>query len=187
MVAVVLALTGFSRGGHSRGHGSDGGGGGSGCSSPHQDHDTSSGSGGVAKDDGSGYGSDYDSGYGSGYGGYRGSYHDYDDTDDDTSGSGSSGTYDSTLEDATTELLSCATPKKPYATVRVTNPNDTAGTFEVTITFTGAGGSVISSVVKKASVPANDSATVRIEPDLPAERVRRLNHCDLEPTAPATQ
>ncbi|GGV69266.1 hypothetical protein GCM10010512_42310 [Streptomyces thermoviolaceus subsp. thermoviolaceus] len=192
MVAVVLALTGFSRGGHGRGHGSDGEGGGSGCSSSRQNHDSSSGSGGVSKDDGSdydsGYGSGYSSGYGSGYGGgYRGSYHHgHDDTDDDTSGSGGSGTGYSTLESATTELLSCATSKKRYAMVKVTNPNDVYGTFEVTIRFTGAGGMLIDSVVKEASVPAGDSVTVRIEPDLSADGARRLKHCDLNPTAPAT-
>ncbi|MGW0814241.1 hypothetical protein ACWD00_13485 [Streptomyces viridiviolaceus] len=93
---VVLTPTGFSTG---RGHGSGDGEGGGGCSSSSQDHDSSSSTGGGSYGD-----------------------HDYDD-DDHGSGGGDGGNSTPSLQDATVELVSCATQEKPYAIVEVTNPN----------------------------------------------------------------
>ncbi|GGM02677.1 hypothetical protein GCM10010129_52550 [Streptomyces fumigatiscleroticus] len=163
---VVLALTGFSTGRH--GHG---GGGGGGCSSSSQDHDTSSTSGGTS---GSGsYGKDYDD--------------DYDDYDDDSYGStGGSGSGTPALQDATAELVSCATAQQPYATVEVTNPNDVDGVFTVTVTFEDARGDEIVSRQEEADVPADDTATVRVQVGGTDERAATVAHCDLDPTAEAS-
>ncbi|MFF4547341.1 hypothetical protein ACFY1J_24445 [Streptomyces sp. NPDC001406] len=180
---VVLALTGFTSGrGHGHGHGyhHSGSGGGGGCSSSSQDHDDTSSStsgGGTYKDD-----DDYGT---SGGGSYRDSdpYDDNDNSDDDY-GSGS-GTTAPALDDATAKLLSCATPKKPYATVEVTNPNADEGTFAVTITFRDARDAEIISRVEEVGVPANDKATAQVDIRGYDDRAARVDHCDLEAAAPA--
>ncbi|WP_112470076.1 hypothetical protein [Streptomyces triticisoli] len=178
--AVVLCLTGFTTGrGH--GHGGGGGGGGGGCSSSSQDHDSSSSSsssgGGAYKDD------DQDDSYGG-----SGSYRDrYDDTDDDHgSGSGSgSGTSEPDQENVLVRLLSCATKKKPYATVEVTSLNATTeGRFAVTVSFRDARGVEIVSAVEEADVPANGKTTVRV-PVPGRDHIARVDHCDLDPEAPS--
>ncbi|MFF4564059.1 hypothetical protein [Streptomyces sp. NPDC001435] len=180
---VVLALTGFTSGrGHGHGHGYHHSGSGGGCSSSSQDHDDTSSStsgGGTYKDD-----DDYGS---SGGGSYRDSdpYDDNDNSDDDYgSGSGTSTTAPS-LDDATAKLLSCATPKKPYATVEVTNPNADEGTFAVTITFRDARDAEIISRVEEVDVPANDKATAQVDIRGYDDRAARVDHCDLEAAAPA--
>ncbi len=181
LAIVVLALTGFSRGhGHSHSRHSRGGGGGGGCSSSHQDHDSSSST--------SGGGSSYDDSYG--------------DTDDDdsyggsstTSGSTSGGYYNrrrthrptatpsggssgTTLREGTAKLISCATEKRPYATVEITNPNNRKATFQAWVTFYNAvDTSVAGSQSPEVSVPAKGKATVRVpltETLLPA-----VDHCE---------
>ncbi|MFE7232165.1 hypothetical protein ACFY3J_11570 [Streptomyces sp. NPDC001231] len=178
---VVLALTGFSQG-HGHGRSRHSGGGGGGCSNSHQDHDSSTSSG--------SYG-------GSSSGSYGGSYGD---SDDDGGTSGTGGTYNrrpgyrSTptspsgtgrsrgLRDATVRLISCATRKKPYATVEVTNPNDSRADFQAWVTFYNTGGTQL---LKNSSpvvpVPAKGKATTEVplgEPFLSS-----ADHCEADPTA----
>lgn len=181
LATVVLALTGFSRG-HGHSHSRHSGGGGGGCSSSHQDHDSSTSS-------TSGGGSSYDDSYG--------------DTNDDdaygsstTSGSGSTsgGSYNrrpthhptstpsgggsaTTLRQGTAKLISCATEKRPYATVEITNPNNRRATFQAWVTFYNAVGNTVAGVQSpELSVPAKGKATVRVpvtETLLPA-----IDHCE---------
>lgn len=154
---VVLTLTGFSTG--RGGSGGDGGGGG-GCSSSGQNHDSSSGSGG-------------------------GSHRDYDD-DDDTSGSGGSGNASSPSQDATVELVTCATQKTPYATAEVTNPNAADGVFTVTVTFEDTTGAEVATRSQDVAVPANGTATVQVDVGDGAD-VPRVAECDPDPYAPAVR
>ncbi|MET9013592.1 hypothetical protein ABZX74_22115 [Streptomyces olivaceoviridis] len=163
---VVLALTGFS----SRGHGHGGGhGGGGGCSSSSQDHDSSS-----STSSGGGYGS--------------GTHRDYDDYDDDsygdgTSGSSSGGSTPSGHQDGTARLVSCATVKKPYATIEVTNPNATKSSFDVHITFEDADDMTVNGTIKEVDVPAHGTKTVRVPVDNAKESAPEVDHCDLDPVA----
>ncbi|MGA5039334.1 hypothetical protein ACPCA8_20025 [Streptomyces capoamus] len=170
---VVLALTGFRSRGH--GHGHSGGHGGGGCSSSSQDHDTS-----TSTSSGGGYGS--------------GTHHDYDDDDDDYYGdgdgdygddtsTGSSPTSPSGHEDGRARLVSCATAKKPYATVEVTNPNAGESGFDVHIVFEDADGMTVNGTIKKVTVPAHGTRTVRIPVDNAEESARRVDHCDLDEVA----
>ncbi|MDQ0581696.1 hypothetical protein [Streptomyces rishiriensis] len=164
-VFVVLALTGFST---SRGHGSSHGGGGGGCSSSSQNHDSSSSSGSTSS------------------GSSGSTYHDYDDDDDytdDTSGGGSSNTS-TVLQDATVELIDCATPSEPYATVEVSNPNSTGGYFTVTVDFLDAGSGRVEEQSEEAYVSGNGTAKVQLDLSAPAV-VAKVDHCDPEPYAPA--
>ncbi|KAF2779448.1 LEA type 2 family protein [Streptomyces sp. OM5714] len=140
---VVLSLTGFSTGRHGHGHGGDGGGG---CSSSSQDHDGSSSTsgGGAYKDD--------DDTYGSGGSGY----HD-DDTDDGGSGGG-----DTHAMSATLELIACATETEPYATVEVTNPNDSEYTFPVTVRFIDVSDRELAEGHEEVTVPARGVTEVHI-------------------------
>ncbi|MES9522792.1 hypothetical protein [Streptomyces capoamus] len=174
---VVLALTGF----RSRGHGHSGGHGGGGCSSSSQDHDTS-----TSTSSGGGYGS--------------GTHHDYDDDDDDYYGDGdgdygddtstgssptspTSPTSPSAHEDGRARLVSCATAKKPYATVEVTNPNAGESGFDVHIVFEDADGMTVNGTIKKVTVPAHGTRTVRIPVDNAEESAPRVDHCDLDEVA----
>ncbi|MFF4828007.1 hypothetical protein ACFY20_34480 [Streptomyces sp. NPDC001312] len=177
---VVLALTGFSQG-HEHGRSRHGGGGGGGCSNSHQDHDSSTSSG--------SYG-------GSSSGSYGGSYGD---SDDD---GGTSGTYNrrrpghrSTptspsgtgrsrgLRDATVRLIGCATQKRPYATVEVTNPNDSKADFQAWVTFYDTEGTqLLKNSSPVVAVPAKGKATTEVplgEPFLSS-----ADHCEPDPTAP---
>ncbi|MFE9178569.1 LEA type 2 family protein [Streptomyces sp. NPDC007126] len=157
---VVLSLTGFSTGRHGHGHGGDGGGG---CSSSSQDHDSSSstsGGGDAYKDD--------DDTYGSGY-------HDY---DDDTYGDGTGGGGDTDAMSATLELISCATETEPYATVEVSNPNDSEYTFPVTVRFIDVYGTELTAGHEEATVPAGGVTEVRI----PFDGYEPPYECQLEET-----
>ncbi|MGM9345221.1 hypothetical protein [Streptomyces salinarius] len=159
---VVLSLTGFSTGRHGHGHGGDGGGG---CSSSSQDHDSSSstsGGGDAYKDD--------DDTYGSGGSGY----HDY---DDDTYGDGTGG-GDTHAMSATLELIACATETEPYATVEVTNPNDSEYTFPVTVRFIDVYGTELTAGHEEATVPAGGVTEVRI----PFDGYEPPYECQLEET-----
>ncbi|MFD8520404.1 hypothetical protein ACFV2D_10350 [Streptomyces capillispiralis] len=154
---VVLTLTGFSTGRGGGSGGGDGSGGGGGCSSSSQNHD-SSGSG--------------------------GSHNDYDDDDYDDTGSGDAGADTSPADqDATVELVDCASPTAPYATVEVTNPNATTGSFTVTVTFRDASGAEVTAPVKDVLVPGGDTVTVRVEIG-DATAASRVADCDPEPYAP---
>ncbi|MEU9650411.1 hypothetical protein AB0E00_16025 [Streptomyces sp. NPDC048110] len=160
---VVLSLTGFSTGRHGHGHGGDGGGG---CSSSNQDHDSSSstsGGGDAYKDD--------DDTYGSGGSGY----HDY---DDDTYGDGTGGGGDTHAMSATLELIACATETEPYATVEVTNPNDSEYTFPVTVRFIDVYGTELTAGHEEATVPAGGVTEVRI----PFDGYEPPYECQLEET-----
>ncbi|MFG2128777.1 hypothetical protein ACGFNV_13410 [Streptomyces sp. NPDC048751] len=155
---VVLSLTGFST---SRGHGhgsSHGSGGGGGCSSSSQDHDSSSST--------------------SGGSGSRYHDNDYDDDDDyGTSGSGGSGdTSTPVLENAATDLISCATEKAPYATVSVTNPNSAAGIFAFHVAFLDERGDEVTRRRAEAYVPSNSSTKVTVRVD-DTRLVPRIDHC----------
>lgn len=180
---VVLSLTGFTSGrGHGHGSHHSGSGGGGGCSSSSQDHDDTSSStsgGGAYKDDGD-YGSS-----GGGSGSYRDSDPYDDDSDDDYGSGGSTSTTAPALDDATVKLLSCATPKKPYATVEVTNPNADEGTFAVTISFRDSRNAEVISRVEEVDVPANGKETAQVDVGYDDARAARVDHCDLEAAAPA--
>lgn len=162
---VVLTLTGFSTG---RGRGGGDGGGGGGCSSSSQDHDSSRKSGG-------------------------GSHRDYDDDDyddnnygngSDTGGSSSGGSPSSSLRDATVELLSCASKKAPYATVRVTNPNSVDGVFSVVVDFEDRAGRAVASSAQQVAVAADDTATARVKVGGDRRRAARVSVCDPDLYAP---
>ncbi|MFJ9867411.1 hypothetical protein [Streptomyces sp. NPDC101165] len=153
LMFVVLALTGFSSG-HSRSRG-------------HHYKSGHSSSGGGCSSSHQDHDDEDDT-----------SYNGSDDTSDDTSDSGSSG-Y---LEDATVKLVSCATRKKPYATVEVTNPNDSSATFSVTVYYKDRRSKFIDYDDLDVTVPANGRQTARI----PFNKAyfARLDHC--EPQANAT-
>ncbi|MEU7471827.1 hypothetical protein AB0A94_25450 [Streptomyces sp. NPDC044984] len=157
---VVLTLTGFSTG-RGGGSGSGDGGGGGGCSSSDQNHDSSSSSGG-------------------------GSHRDYDDDDDDTSGGGGSGNASASVQDATVELVTCASEASPYATVEVTNPNATDGVFTVTVIFEDTAGAEVATRVQDVDVPANDTATVQVDVGDGADATR-VAECDPGLYAPAAR
>ncbi|MFI9822892.1 hypothetical protein ACIHFC_20800 [Streptomyces sp. NPDC052013] len=163
---VVLTLTGFSTGRHG-GSSGDGGGGG-GCSSSSQNHDSSTSGGGSHRDD-----DDYDSDY------------DYDQNGSGGSGSGSGSS--SSLQDATVELVSCASKTVPHATVEVTNPNAVAGTFTVSVRFQDSKGSLISSRTEQVEVPGADTTTVQVDVGVAAKSAALVARCDLTPVAPAAR
>ncbi|MEV6758624.1 hypothetical protein [Streptomyces sp. NPDC051214] len=190
LVLSALALTGFSTGrGHGGGSRHSGGGGGGGCSSSSQDHDSSSssssGSSGssASTTSGSGYDDDDDaygsSGAGSSTGG--GSYNRPPTHDSTTSGSSSS-SGGSQLENAKVKLVTCATEKDPYATVKVTNGNAKKGRFWVSVTFVDADGITVIEESEEVKVPGKGKTTARIEiggEGLAASVAR----CDVDPQA----
>ncbi|WP_030165177.1 hypothetical protein [Streptomyces sp. NRRL S-813] len=179
LAIVVLALTGFSRGhGHGHSHHSSGGGGG-GCSSSHQDHDSSSSStsGGGSYDDSSGDSDDDSYGSSSTSGGSYNRRRTYDPTP--TPSGGSSGT---TLTAGTAKLISCATEKRPYATVEITNPNNRKATFQAWVTFYDADGAfLVSDTSPEVSVPAKGKATTRVPLD--KSFVPAVDHCEADEEA----
>ncbi|MFF5417536.1 hypothetical protein [Streptomyces misionensis] len=166
---VVLSLTGFSRGGHytghNYGHGHHSGGGGGGCSSSRQDHD--------------------------------GDKSDYDDDDEEDFGDGDDGSGSGTGADATptpdastnavlgygmVELVSCATAKKPYATVEVTNPTDHEDTFTARVNFVADDDLTISFGSTDVPVPARGTKTVEVPFGEDAD-LHALDHCEAQPDA----
>ncbi|MBD9735903.1 hypothetical protein IGX29_29705, partial [Streptomyces sp. H28] len=155
---VVLTLTGFSTGRH---RGGDGGGGG-GCSSSSQNHDSSPKSGGYRDHDDDD--DDYDYDYGSGSSG------------SDSTGGDPTATATSTLTDATVELLSCASKSARHATVRVTNPNLSDGSFTVRVVFENRAGARITTARQQVDVPADDTVTVRVPVGGDAKRAARVAH-----------
>ncbi|MFI9602817.1 hypothetical protein ACIHCX_23715 [Streptomyces sp. NPDC052043] len=190
-VVVVLALTGFSRS-HGHGHGRHGSGGGGGCSNSNQNHDSSTSSGSYGGSSGSSYGGSYGGSAGDtetsdtsdtgGTGGTGGTYHrrpGYRSTPTPSS-SGTGKGRD--LRDATVRLISCATQKRPYATVEITNPNDSKAEFQAWVTFYDADGTLL---LKNSSptvpVPANGRATTEIK--LGASYLLSADRCETDPTA----
>jgi hypothetical protein len=162
LTLVVLTLTGFSTG---RGGGSKGGksrsgsssrhSSGGGCSSSKQDHDSSRGS-----------------------GTYR-TRHRSTPTASSTGGSG--GTV---LQDADVTLVNCATPAKPYSTVKVTNPNSGRTTFFVRVIFVDASDGWLGSDAQKVTVAARGTTKARVKVADTA-LVKRADHCEVEPLADA--
>jgi hypothetical protein len=169
LALTVLTLTGFSTGRHhsSSRHGSSGGGGG--CSSSSQDHDTSTSSG-SSSSGGSSSGSSGGSSYT-----HRPNYRSTP-TSTATSGSGSS------LQDGTAKLVSCATAKKQYATVEVSNPNSRKATFSVDVTFKDAQDNEVDFNYADVKVPANGKATVRVRV---LGTSTPIDHCEVDPRATA--
>lgn len=169
LTLVVLSLTGFSTGRHHSRHGGSGGGGG--CSSSHQDHDTStsSGSGGGSYDDDGGT-----TGSASGGTRHRRPTHRPTPTPSGTGGG-------TPLADGTARLISCATAQKPYATVRVTNPNGRRAGFDVQVTFMADSTSMLTSRHARVSVPAHGTNTVRVPFD--KNNLDLLDHCEADPKA----
>jgi hypothetical protein len=153
---VVLSLTGFTGHGHGH-HGIGKSHGSGGCSSSSQDHDSSTS--------------------------HRHTYYD-DDDDYGSTGSGGSGVSAtptaSSLQDATTRLVSCATAKEPYAIVEVTNPNGTSGTFSVDVTFKDANGGDVDTRLDQVDVPAGGTVAVR---EYVSGSAARVDHCDLDDLA----
>ncbi|MFI9806435.1 hypothetical protein ACIHEJ_19125 [Streptomyces sp. NPDC052301] len=173
LTLVVLSLTGFSTGRHHSRHG----GGGGGCSSSHQDHDTSSSSG-----SGGSYGGPDDDSYSGGAtstgGGTTGGTHRRRPTHRATSTPSGSGT---TPVDGTAKLVSCATARKPYATVQVSNPNTRTATFEAEVSYMADSETVLRTEYAKVSVPAKGVRTVRVPFD--KNNIDLLDHCETDPRA----
>jgi hypothetical protein len=161
LALVVLTLTGFSTGRHhSSRHRSGSSGGGGGCSSSSQDHDSSSSS----TSGGTSGGSSYT---------HRPTYR-------STPTSTASGSGSNSLLDGTAKLVSCATAKKPYATVEVTNPNDRKATFSVDVTFKDAQDNEVDFNYEDVKVPANGKATVRVSV---LGTSTPVDHCEVDPRA----
>ncbi|MEV6835366.1 hypothetical protein AB0N17_12740 [Streptomyces sp. NPDC051133] len=168
---VVLGLTGFSSGRHHSRHSGSGGGG---CSSSHQDHDSSSSS----TSGGSSYDDDSSGTSGSGGGGTyrrRPTYRSTPTSPSATSGNGALG-Y------GTVKLVSCATEKKPYATVEVTNPSDHKGRFTARVNFVDADDITISFGSTDVSVPAKGTRTVKVQFGEDYD-IGTLDHCEAQPDA----
>lgn len=153
---VLLTLTGFSTGRHhsSSRHRSSGGSGGGGCSSSSQDHDTSTSS-----------------------NNRRSNHHSNYRSTPTPSATGSGG---GSLLDGTAKLVSCATAKKPYATVEVTNPNGRKATFSVDVTFKDAQDNEVDFNYEDVKVPANGKATVRVRV---LGTSTPVDHCEVDPRA----
>ncbi|MGW3512375.1 hypothetical protein [Streptomyces sp. NPDC000994] len=174
---VVLALTGFSQG-HGHGRSRHGGGGGGGCSNSHQDHDSSTSSGPYGGSSSGSYGDSDDDGGTSGTGGTYNRRPGYRSTPTSPSGTGRS----RGLRDATVRLIGCATQKRPYATVEVTNPNDSKADFQAWVTFYDTEGTqLLKNSSPVVAVPAKGKATTEVplgEPFLSS-----ATHCEPDPTA----
>ncbi|SOD85810.1 hypothetical protein SAMN06272765_3244 [Streptomyces sp. Ag109_G2-15] len=176
LTLVVLSLTGFSTGRHHSRHGSGGGGG---CSSSHQDHDSSSstsGSGSYDDSDDDSYGSSGTSTSGGTSGGY------YTRRPTRRATSTPSGGSSKRLEDGTAKLISCATEKKPYATVEITNPNNREAEFQARVTFyDDEGTEILDNASYTVTVPAKGKATTRVT--VGERLLLKVDHCEAHPEA----
>ncbi|WP_371537658.1 hypothetical protein OG210_18060 [Streptomyces sp. NBC_00466] len=141
LVGVVLALTGFSRhSSHSHGHSSSGGG----CSSS-KSHSSSTTS-------HHHYYNDHTTGSSSG----------------STSGSGSS--TSSSAPSATGTVVTCAKKGATAATVRVSARSASGShSYEVTMSFLDAGGSVVDTGSAAVLVRGSSSATVKVPMSAPSD------------------
>ncbi len=123
-------------------------------------------------------------------GGCSSSSQDHDTSRHTTTTTGGSGSYPSSAaasaSPAMAVLMSCASVKQPYATVRVSNPNTTAGTFDVTVTFLDAKGGVVTTQVDRARVPASGTVTLREYVGGGDAQVSRVDHCEVRDLAPAS-
>jgi hypothetical protein len=184
---VVLTLTGFSTGRHGSRHSSGGSGGG--CSNSGQDHDSSSSSSTSGGSYGSGSDDDsYDDSYGSSSSSSTsgGSTYNRRPNYRSTPRSSSSGNDEDPL-DGKARLVSCATAKRPYATVEVTNPNDGKARFAVWVEFDNEKGELADSNNAKVTVPANGKKQVRVQVDTsgPVDDglLSVIDHCKVDPEA----
>lgn len=174
---LVLSLTGFSRG-HHRSHG--GGSGGGGCSSNRQDHDTSTSTSGGGSYGGSGDDSGDDSvpavvpGGGTGGSSYK-------PRPTRRATSTPSGGSSKPLENAETKLISCATRKRPYATVQVTNPNSRKATFSVDVSFRDDADAETDFGSEYVTVPAKGTTQVRVK--FREGDGTGIDHCRVNPEA----
>ncbi|MFF8592518.1 hypothetical protein ACF061_13915 [Streptomyces sp. NPDC015220] len=199
LAATVLALTGFSRG---HGHSShSGGGGGGGCSSSHQDHDGSSSSSGGNSTSGGGsytsatpeddpYGDDYADSSGTSSGTTSGGSYNRRPTHRSSPSPSGTGSSDD-LSSGEAKLVSCATEKAPYATVEVTNPNDSEARFTAYVEFQNAKDELVSYHSAEVTVPANGKARARVQLGDGASRVddliQLIDHCEADPRAPVDE
>ncbi|MEU3184479.1 hypothetical protein ABZ707_09745 [Streptomyces sp. NPDC006923] len=159
LVAVVMALTGFSssRGGRG-GSGGDGGG----CSSSEK----SNGSYGNSGHHGSGDDADDDD-----YGSSGGSYSDAP-TPTPTATSG-----------VRAEVITCVRPAKgkrravTYAAVRLEVAAGVPGAYEVEVTFMDAAGAIADSGATEVTLEAGETRTVRVAMDSP-QKVARVRTCE---------
>ncbi|MDX3851781.1 hypothetical protein [Streptomyces sp. AK02-01A] len=164
LVAVVLALTGFSssRGGKGSGSGGSSGDGG-GCSNAEKNNGSYANSG----HNGSGYDANDD--YGSSGGSSGGSYRD-DPTPTATSG-------------VRAEVITCVRPARgkrkavTYAAVRLEAGSGAAGAYEVEVTFMDAAGVIADSGDTEVTLESGETRTVRVAMDSPA-KVARVRACD---------
>ncbi|WP_133912092.1 hypothetical protein [Streptomyces sp. NBC_00582] len=100
-----------------------------------------------------------------------------------TSGGSSESTPPAELQDATTNLVSCATKKTPYATVSVGNPNAVDATFSFEVEFLNDQADVVYRKATTAYVSANSSTDVSVNVD-DTSLFSRFDHCRVEPYAP---
>ncbi|MHB9860969.1 hypothetical protein [Streptomyces sp. YIM S03343] len=159
---VVVSLTGFSTGRHHstrhRSGSHSSSGSGGGCSSSHQDHD--------------------------GYKSSGSTYKKRHSTPSSTTG----GSSTTALQDGTAVLVSCASKKRPYATVEVTNPNGKKAGFRFSVDFLDDNNDSVDYAVQTATVPAKSSTKVKVpfnkhdgvQADGPLSLV---DHCFVDPSA----
>lgn len=162
LAVVVLALTGFSKGGKGGSHGGSSGGsdgGGGGCSSSEKDNGSYSGS----------------------------RYNDSDDDDYSSSDGSSDGSYGESTPTATpgagAQVISCVRTGKgrqkavTYATVRVEAEPGATGTYEVDVTFMDAAGGVADYGDVDVTLTGGEAQTVRVPMNNP-EDVSRVRDCE---------
>ncbi|QIQ04276.1 hypothetical protein [Streptomyces liangshanensis] len=157
LVAVVLALTGFSSG-HGKSRGSSG----------------SSGSGGSSGDSGGGCSNSKKSN-----GSYGGTHSD---SDTDYSYDNTPTAKATSGNDVVAEVITCvrrAAGKRKavtYATVRVQAPTGTTATYEVDVDFRGASGAVLDNADTEVTLDSGESTTVRIPMETPST-LRNVTGC----------
>lgn len=100
-----------------------------------------------------------------------------------THGSTASGSPDAgQLENAKVKLVTFASEKDPYATVRITNGNAKTGRFWVSVTFVDADGITVIEESEEVKVSGKDKATTRIE--IGGEGLAAsVTHCEVDPQA----
>ncbi|MGI5444856.1 hypothetical protein ACQEVM_03785 [Streptomyces sp. CA-243310] len=151
LVGVVFALTGFSSHGGSSGKSKSGGGG---CSSSKSSSKKKSYSGGNGSGNGSGSNGNGSNGSGN-------------PTASPTPTAGAAG--------ARAELVTCAAPGRPEATLRVTSESGVEGTFSVSVVFEGANGRVDSGSAE-VRLKAGESRAVDVPMTFP-DRVADVLRC----------
>ncbi|MFJ2648997.1 hypothetical protein ACIO1C_19950 [Streptomyces sp. NPDC087420] len=162
LVAVVLALTGFSSGhGGKSGKSKGSGGGGGGCSNSKKSNGSYSGS-----------DADYDSD--------SGTDADYSSGDSYTSAPTAGAT---SKNDVVAEVVTCVRKAKgkrkavTYATVRVQAPTGATATYEVDVDFRSASGAVLDNADTEVTLDSGESTTVRVRMETPGV-LRNVANCE---------